>query len=55
MTIDIRENKFKQDHLPIFIHPTTLNQWLSEYKKIHSLNKEVDDLLKILTLLNVKV
>lgn len=48
------ENKFNHDQLPILIQPTTLNQWLSEYKKISLIKKEVDNLLTVLSLLNVK-
>lgn len=47
------ENKFKHDELPIIVNPTSLKEWISEYKKIQIIAKEVEDLLKMLNLMNI--
>lgn len=48
------ENKFYNDNLPIIENKKTPSQWINEYKKIDSISNEVEQLLRILKILNIK-
>lgn len=41
------ENRFNINHLPLLIQPKTMKEWITEYKTMSTISKEIDDLLKV--------